>query len=236
MANPKINTVNVGGVDFTIQAASGSSDAGFVDDTIEAALKKLIDSFTIDGTYTGRFKATNTPNKWFSYQIDLFDTVASGYIVNTIDPNESYNVRYRTQTDEQATIIKTLSSHVGMIIHSTTLDTEEKVIAIYGGTSWSKIEGRVLVGDGALDATHSYTAGNTGGEPEHKLTINEMPSHNHSTAGSYPYIGSGTTYGHVSGQAHVFASVGNGITSTGGSQAHNNMQPYKVVYIWERTA
>ena len=32
-------------------------------------------------------------------------------------------------------------SHVGMIVQTTTLDTEAKVIAIYGGTSWSKIEG-----------------------------------------------------------------------------------------------
>ena len=114
MANSKINTVNVGGVDFKIQASSGSSDASFVDNTIEAALKNLVDSFSVDGTYTGRFKATNTPNKWFSYQIDLFDTVASGYIVNTIDPEESYTVRYRTQTDEQATISsigKTIAEH-----------------------------------------------------------------------------------------------------------------------------
>ena len=33
-------------------------------------------------------------------------------------------------------------SHIGMIIQSTTLDTEAKVKAIYGGTSWSLIQGK----------------------------------------------------------------------------------------------
>ena len=236
MANPKINIVNVGGVDFMLQAVSGSSDSSFADSTIEVALKKLIDSFSTDGTYTGRFKATSTPDKWFSYQIDIFDSVASGYIVNTVDPNESYNIKYETQTDAQAIIVKTLSSHIGMIIHSSTLDTEAKVIAVYGGTAWSKIEGRVLVGDGTVtidNVDHTFTQGAIGGEVEHTLTIDELPSHKH----TIPYTGytlntggSGMTYGLVQNGGTRNSGV------VGGDQAHNIMQPYKVVYIWERTA
>jgi microcystin-dependent protein len=119
-----------------------------------------------------------------------------------------------------------------MIVQSTTLDTEAKVIAIYGGTSWSKIEGRVLVGDGTLDSTHSYTAGDTGGEAEHTLTVNEMPAHNHALAwfGQAQAGGSGTSV--LAGGATPVINSSN----RGGSQAHNIMQPYKVVYIWERTA
>ena len=65
-------------------------------------------------------------------------------------------------------------SHVGMIIHSTTLDTMEKVIEIYGGTSWSKIEGMFLLGQSS-----AYAVNSTGGEATHSLSSTEMPSHTH---------------------------------------------------------
>lgn len=121
-----------------------------------------------------------------------------------------------------------------MIVQSTTLDTEAKVIAIYGGTSWSKIEGRVLVGEGTLDSTHSYTINATGGEPEHTLTVNEMPSHNHaiSSISVAPVRADGGSNTAVWNLGYNNPSTSN----TGGSKAHNIMQPYKVVYIWERTA
>ena len=60
-----------------------------------------------------------------------------------------------SQEDVNKTII---ASHVGQVIMTTTLDTEEKVIAVYGGSSWSKIEGRFLLG-----ASSSYPVNSTGG-------------------------------------------------------------------------
>lgn len=118
-------------------------------------------------------------------------------------------------------------SHVGMIVQSTTLDTEAKVIAIYGGTSWSKIEGRFLLG-----ASSSYAVNSTGGEATHKLTISEMPSHNHKL-----YVANDANFkvtpvgkGNQGWNGNVVTT-----TDTGGNQAHNNMPPYKAVYIWERT-
>lgn len=121
-------------------------------------------------------------------------------------------------------------SHVGMIIHSTTLDTEAKVKAIYGGTTWVKIEGQFLLGASATHAVNS-----TGGEETHTLTINEMPSHTHGANNG------ATTF--VNGGSHDIAQTAGSrnysylsLGYTGGSQAHNNMPPYKTVYIWERTA
>ena len=99
-----VQHVRVGNAVYDLVPSNSTSTAAYVSTSIELALKGLIDSFISDGTYTGRFKATTTPNKWFSYQIDYFDTVASGYIVNTVDPEESYTIRYRTQTDSEATI------------------------------------------------------------------------------------------------------------------------------------
>lgn len=51
-----------------------------------------------------------------------------------------------TELSNFNTQLATLNSRlfpVGSIIQSTTLDTEAKVKAIYGGTSWSKIVGEI---------------------------------------------------------------------------------------------
>lgn len=125
-----------------------------------------------------------------------------------------------------ASVVIPPQSYVGMIIHSTTLDTEAKVKAFYGGTTWVKIEGRFLLG-----TSSAHAIGSTGGEETHVLTINEMPSHNHgyvklSGSASNKDTASGSTWGEAD------ATTGN----RGGNQAHNNMPPYKTVYIWERTA
>lgn len=121
-------------------------------------------------------------------------------------------------------------SHVGMIIHSTTLDTEAKVIAQYGGTQWQKIEGVFLLGQSA-----SHAVGSTGGEETHTLTVDEIPPHSHSlNSGATCFANDGSNdVSQVSGNRNYqYLNIGN----TGGGQAHNNMPPYKTVYIWERTA
>ena len=121
-------------------------------------------------------------------------------------------------------------SHIGMIIHSTTLDTEAKVKAIYGGTTWVKIEGQFLLGASATHAVNS-----TGGEETHTLTINEMPSHTHGANNGATTFVNGGSYDiaqTAGSRNYSYLSLG----YTGGGQAHNNMPPYKTVYIWERTA
>jgi len=97
---------------------------------------------------------------------------------------------------------------------------------LFGGT-WQQIEDTFL-----LSAGSTYTAGATGGEATHTLTIDEMPSHNHGLYSRNTYQ-SGTT-GAINGWNTGGTSYNT--KNTGGGGAHNNMPPYLVVYMWQRTA
>ena len=103
---------------------------------------------------------------------------------------------------------------------------------LFGGT-WERIEDRFLLAAGS-----TYSAGSTGGEAEHTLTVDEMPSHSH-TAHSVR-----TTTSTTGPVAMRNVSLSNNepnvavpeVSATGGSQPHNNMPPYLTVYAWQRTA
>lgn len=98
--------------------------------------------------------------------------------------------------------------------------------SLFGGT-WERIKDTFL-----LAAGDSYTAGSTGGETTHTLTVEEMPSHSHAT-NILGGIGGSTTGGYL-----VARNDCNGWTYVaiyaGGGAAHNNMPPYLTVYMWRR--
>lgn len=125
-------------------------------------------------------------------------------------------------------------SYVGMIIQSTTLDTEFKVKAQYGGETWIQHYGYFLLG-----ARDGVTADNNikdGGEDTHKLTAAEMPEHRHGTGlDGYGTLTGSAMVWQMSNTRGVYESGFNIIENAGGNQPHNNMPPYKQIYIWERT-
>lgn len=99
---------------------------------------------------------------------------------------------------------------------------------LFGGT-WVQIKDKFL-----LSAGDTYKAGATGGEATHVLTVDEMPRHNHSIDN---LNASGSTTPYMTVQAQEKKGYGGNVQTffTGGGQAHNNMPPYIVVYIWQRT-
>lgn len=106
---------------------------------------------------------------------------------------------------------------------------------VFGFGTWESFgAGRVLVG---LDATQTEfdTVEETGGEKTHTLTVAEMPSHNHSFSSDYPTSGqSGYPLG--ANGAFLYGVTTCYTSSAGSGAAHNNLQPYIVVYFWKRTA
>ena len=104
-----------------------------------------------------------------------------------------------------------------------------------GGTWEAFGKGRVLVGQDTGDASFD-TLGETGGEKTHTLTIQEMPSHNHGFSEALAKWYSGAD--DMLGGTYDTRTNGylNATNNTGGGQAHNNLQPYIVVSMWQRTA
>jgi len=93
------------------------------------------------------------------------------------------------------------------------------------GTWVAYAEGRVLVGkqsSGTFDTLDESLGAETT-----TLTIAQMPAHTHSAA-------TGTSDQYLTGSASN--AVGGTSGSTGGGEAHSNLQPSVTVYMWKRTA
>lgn len=112
---------------------------------------------------------------------------------------------------------------------------------IMGGTWVQFSQGRVLLGQGTgSDGTTRMTFGaaGTGGEYNHTLTQEEMPSHYHASKPLWVGGGGAGSNNCVAGYPTTGKAGQYGINTenTGGSKAHNNLPPYAVVYCWRRTA
>lgn len=115
---------------------------------------------------------------------------------------------------------------------------------VLGVGVWERVKDVFL-----LAAGDTYSAGETGGEAAHTLTVDEMPSHMHSarlnaswgtneTLSAWePYFTNGTMSDvGSSGGTITTAYYETAIRPRGGNEAHNNMPPYLAAYCWHRTA
>ena len=114
--------------------------------------------------------------------------------------------------------------------------------SIYADTTWEQKKDVFILASG-----NTYGAGSTGGEAQHTLTVDEMPSHRHSSnsfADGYPTSTANSSnyctwvnYGiHDSNSPDTAESGPIRTSQVGGSKPHNNMPPYYSMPFWIRTA
>lgn len=179
------------------------------------------ETFTLNGKQVTAYTTNQSPLDTNAYRIGA--TVLC-----------SYNERISTITIYTSPIVVN-PYPVGSIYISV---SETNPGLLFGGI-WERIKDRFLLSSG-----DKYTSvGATGGEETHTLTVDEMPSHYHNAA-KYFAQSSGIP-GTLQAEADTLYQEKNQITpgyyynsksfSTGGSQPHNNMPPYLIVYMWKRT-
>lgn len=142
-----------------------------------------------------------------------------------------------TGTSEWSAITNILASAypVGSIYINATSSTNPATLLGFG--TWTAFgAGKVMVGIDSEDEDFD-TAEETGGEKTHTLTTAEMPTHNHSGAASLKKNVQGSTGNEVYGGSSggTAGSKDFGGVNAGSGDAHNNVQPYIVVYMWKRT-
>jgi microcystin-dependent protein len=100
------------------------------------------------------------------------------------------------------------------------------------------LRGRVPIHFGQGPGLSPYSMGQIAGQENHTLILTEMPQHNHLAVASsntadqtYPPNNLWANAGSAAGFSNTGGSVMNGqsLSNAGGSQPHNNMQPYTVV-------
>lgn len=165
-------------------------------------------------------------------------------VIEEINGDGTCNVRINGRTYNNIPLPNSLTDLIYPVgsVYMSINDTDPSLL--FGGV-WEQIKDRFL-----LSAGDTYIAGNVGGEANHTLTVNEIPSHTHTYGESgYNALITNATAAFQSGDMgsqsgtgryYPFTTTGaqyirsTNTNSTGGGQAHNNMPPYLTVYMWQR--
>ena len=138
--------------------------------------------------------------------------------------------------------IETVQYAVGDI-HIT--EDEQDPAEKFGYGEWEIISrGHVLAGidvppedDPEYEPDQDFqTPGQTGGEKEVTLTVEQMPSHSHTISNREWAVDGGAYAQKTWNDSPNSPAVINNTDAAGGGQPHNNLQPYYCVYIWKRVS
>ena len=193
-------------------------------------------------------------------KIKKMSVVKLDAIMDTV--SDTFNVNDKTANAPSLKLMINLIFPIG----SGFIDFTDTDYSNYLGLTWEReLLGMFPVGYNPNDISFDGI-GKTGGEKEHTLTVNEMPSHTHtqnahthtqnahnhtySASSRYGKRGLGSaqpywccgdsTYGSATGTLSSPTATNQNTTATnqntGGGQAHNNLPPYQVVSYWKRVA
>ena len=172
-------------------------------------------------------------------------------ITNRIDTDVIYANTYLNlpETDTRADIVNHIYPVGSIFLSFTNTNPGSR----FTGTAWVQVsQGRFVVGVGTGNdgiQNRAFAAGNTNGEYQHRLTVAEIPPHNHSAdwinsndtgdfhadvyssnPGSWGFVGDTDTLSIITGSDKIR------INSSGGDQYHENTPPGFGLYVWQRTA
>jgi microcystin-dependent protein len=214
-----------------VSIANGATQTIFCDGT-----EFYVASFpSTGGTITGNLAITGTLN------------VGGIPTIPTAAPGTS-TTQAATTAFTTAAIATAVAASLQLIypigcIYTTTVATNPN--SIFGFGTWVAIgQGQVLIGAGG-----GYTAGTSGGSATTTLAITNLPAHSHTATDAghtHPYntkaadyVQSGNSTPCWSGNATGTTNTGYAnisIGNTGSGTAFSIVQPYLVVYMWNRTA
>lgn len=104
-----------------------------------------------------------------------------------------------------------------------------------GQNNTPDLRGRFILGSGMGEKLTERKSGEKGGEEAHKLTVDEMPSHNHINTTQPGNVRYGGWWGTASGGSPSFVvgaldkPIGDFLKPSGNDGVHNNMPPYYVL-------
>lgn len=172
---------------------------------------------------TAKF-GSSTPEKTFAWaDFKRFDN-----LIQNAEKNQDFEARLKALETRKSPV------PIGLIAIWGKPDT---VPIPEGWKECTDLRGRMPLGWNPHDADFD-TLGAIGGEKNHTLTINEMPSHNHNTT----IDASGDdkdSNGYGSAINTSFREIIPGrqnvvrVEHSGGNQAHNNMPPYRIIKFIE---
>jgi len=215
--------VNGGSIDDTPIGSDGADTGTFT--TIQTQGLATLASVSVAGTST---LTTVDINGGAIDGTSIGATTASTVAATTVTASGNVNTTGGELQINGTNVLEKVYP-VGSVYINASVSTNPATLLGFG--TWTAFgAGRVLVGLDSTD-TDFDSAEETGGAKTHTLTTSEIPSHTHTLDTSDNPGGTGAI--EVAGGAPTSTQT---TQSTGGGQAHNNLQPYIVVYMWKRTA
>lgn len=180
--------------------------------------------------------------------------ISWGDIIGDIDDQSDLQLEFQTKADVSSLSTVATSGSYADLSNKPSIPTNTSIIdliypvgsyywnsnstspaTLFGVGTWTQITNQFIFAAGG-----DYASGDTGGEVEHLLTIQEMPSHDHRCIMDQSFYAYGgpmeSNEGPASGHGYAYPFYYSFTGTKGGSRSHNNMPPYIVAYCWRRDA
>jgi len=213
----------------------GDDHIRLVKSTVKATFPSVTGAVSATHTELNKLDGVTANTAELNYvDVTTLGTAQASKAVTVDASKDSTGMRNLTVSGTVTSSAGTLTSiqavyPVGSIYINAAVATNPGTLLGFG--TWTAFgAGRVMVGLNGSDSDFD-TAQETGGAKTHTLSISEIPSHTHVVqVSTNDGDNGGVSEGNTSGLSDYSPA------SQGGGAAHNNLQPYIVVYMWRRTA